>query len=119
MKRKSIKAFVFFAIFAVAILMMSCDEWISDEILLVNRIDSGVTVDNAYIEYGDDYEFRDDADDSHLAPGESETFYISFYDSDKYGKIRVHITVNGFHYTSTGNIAENDWITVIYFPDDF
>ncbi|MBN1412221.1 MAG: hypothetical protein JW969_15355 [Spirochaetales bacterium] len=113
MKNNHLKLKIILLVFGIVILMTSCDQFISNYIRVLNS--SGENID-VHIDYND---YDSHTPTQHILAGNSYTFFIDFYDSDKYDKIRV-VAWNGIAtYNSYGNIAENDWITTVEYNKDF
>jgi hypothetical protein len=116
MKTKHIvKGLVLFVALAAMLSFVSCDEWIRDTVRVENTC--GHDISDVYISYGDDKETIS----VDILNGASWDFYLSFIEIDKFGEITVHVTddLSGLHFSSSGNIAENDWLTVVNYDNDF
>ncbi len=115
MKKKTILKGTALLILILALLSLStCDQWINIEVWIENY--SGAMVDEMRLEDDDDniigiY--------SNVPDGAVRSFRLSVFDTDKYTKITAYVRVGLTTYHSSGNVAENDWITVIDFPSDF
>ena len=103
-------------VFAV-LSLVSCDEWINIDIIVQNNIglyESSRSIE-AWIEYDDGH---DSLPSKTIADNDSESFHFTYFDMDKYTEVTFVVYDGGIHRT-TGNVAENDWWTVVRYPEDF
>jgi hypothetical protein len=116
MKKKAmIKCAALLVLAAALFCLSTCDYFINDAVRVYNT--SAYATIWAHIHYNDS-----DSTLEYAIPNSGtnyQNFQISFFDQDKYGEITVYVNNGSFTESTSGNIAANDWMTVIYYDTDF
>ena len=98
--------------------LVSCDEWINLTIWIQNEAGSGIDIIEAWIENEDGH--IEDHFIGTITQGNYEPLQFTEFDVDKYTEMTVYVRIDsGILYSTRGNVAENDWVTVIRYPHDF